>query len=208
MNKKLILTFLIFALVAPAGLSGDKEKKTVISPGKTRGNYHRLEDKLVYAGNNIVVTVKRLNPADERRFLKLKSGEAHNYLLNEEAKKKFQLYLLKFVNHSDKKLVFNPGFSSINTGNDRLSNKNYTDVYSFLKDKHSGVLKELKTEFNKYYYDVPRTIQPEESTVKMLAFEAFSENDIEDFKLELSWLYLGEKTFHLYFPFRVKYIEP
>lgn len=208
-KKKIALGVLLLVFLTSAVIHADKDEIPIISPEKVKkDNYQRLENRLVYAGNNLVITVKRMKPADEKKFLKLRSGEVHNYLLNEKAKKKFQLYLLKFVNHSDKKLVFNPGFASLNTGDDRIANKDYTDVYRFLKEKRSKALEELKTNFNEYYYDIPETVKPGKSTVKMLIFEAFEKGEIDDFKLELSWLYLGEDTFQLYFPFNVEYVEP
>ncbi len=209
MNKFFCTIILILFVATPSFLYG---KKKLVSPvikpailSEDGGGYSVENDKVIYRGQGLTVVLKRLTVEEEAKFFAINTGKSFNVFLRKDAPRLFELYLLKIVNHSDQKVIFNPGFSQIAAKKTRVCVKDFTSIYSFFNMTSPDKFKKVEKYIQALVYDRNETLMPDQSVNKFLVFDRLPDEKIRTFVVNLSWLYIGQENLHLHFPYTVKY---
>ncbi len=206
MKKTVLITAaLIIAVFAASAekLTTDRAVEPFIAKNST--GFSIENGMTVYRGEGITTAIKMLNPEEEALFIKLNTGKDINIFLTDKQPRAFELFLLKITNHSEEKVIFNPGFAHLISKKSRGYIKDFTSLYSFFNETAPDSFRDIERILQTLVYDRNETLLPGESVNKFLVFSPVSENRTKFLAVDLSWLYIGQENLHLQFPYRIIY---
>jgi hypothetical protein len=201
-RNRLLAAFLTAAigLAAVPGWSG--EKPFFVVPDTAVDPRLRLESEtwvLLFSG--LEIRTRFLDPETQRNFLEQRAPDLANPFAPDGLfPEEHYLFRVDVNNGSDEPVTFHPGnFVMITNQNEQEVPLEYSDFYRRLVQKGESP-ESFLNRWTRVYYDGSHTLEPGESTSKLLAFHP-PRDKWKRLMLYISFLQIGHETHNFKFPF-------
>jgi len=188
---RFFLPLSLLCLFLLLGGCASKNEPRVLLPASVALPHYSTSDKTgIFSNDSLRVTATPLSMDNSLR---------HPLLVRELLKMEHPVFSITIENLSDKKVIFNPDFSSAT--DNRLGFRrplDHTDLFFLVRSMEGGgkLLKNMKGRF----YDLTETVPPGGRSDKLLIFKPFEEKSTKA-TLTMQEVYVGDETVQLTFPF-------
>ena len=191
-SAKAALLFILLSLISAC--AGRPTGPLVMAPeGKAQEGYSSIERQWVFEHRAVFIKAGHLTMTDPRPA----SG-----LIDMLLGRGYTLVRMEIKNGSKARVIFNPSLTALmDDSMGYFKPLDYSDIYEMAGEdpEKTGFLKDVR----KLFYDLTATVEPGETSSRILAFRPLSRN-AGAAELIIKDLYIGTDALNLKFPFALR----